>query len=134
MQKGYIRVSICRTDGQSLQRIEADRIDQIVEIVRTKENEDQDFMLRHDVCREIQQTVDTIRQYKNENSLVFTLLTDSHMTVNGTWEDTVDTIRAVDDVIRPDGIIHLGDLEDGILSKSYCRYYKDIILNELLQH
>lgn len=131
MQKGYIRVSICRIDGQSLQRIEADRIDQIVEIVRTKENEDQDFMLRHDVCREIQQTVDTIRQYKNENSLVFTLLTDSHMTVNGTWEDTVDTIRAVDDVIRPDGIIHLGDLEDGILSKSYCRYYKDIILNEL---
>ena len=48
------------------------------------------------------------------------LLADSHFTYNGTWDDTVASIRAVNDVlvgvkISLKGIIHLGDLSDGLL-------------------
>lgn len=52
--------------------------------------------------------------------LCFLLLTDSHCTYNGTWDDTVESMRAVANSlsgrgIRMDRIIHLGDLTDGLL-------------------
>ena len=52
--------------------------------------------------------------------LTFILLTDSHFTYNGTWEDTVASMEAVKCALASkgvslDGIIHLGDLTDGLL-------------------
>lgn len=129
-QKGYIRISIRRKDGKGLKGEDVESVYQIVEVEHTGVYE-QNFTALQDVNREIIQTVDTIRHYQNENTLTFTLLTDSHMTVNGTWQDTAATVKAVDDEIRPEGIIHLGDLEDGTLEKEYCRYYKDVVLNDL---
>lgn len=51
----------------------------------------------------------------------YLLLADSHYTYNGTWDDTVASMKIVtgllaDQGIRLDRIIHLGDLTDGILS------------------
>lgn len=52
--------------------------------------------------------------------LTFVLLTDSHFVYNGTWDDTVRSLRAVKGAIAGkaplDGIIHLGDLSDGLLT------------------
>ena len=52
----------------------------------------------------------------------YLLLADSHFTYNGTWEDTVESMRAVasaldEKSIRLHRIIHLGDLTDGLLPK-----------------
>ena len=45
----------------------------------------------------------------------FLLLADSHFTHNGTWEDTLSSMRALAKHISLSGIIHLGDLTDGLL-------------------
>lgn len=50
-----------------------------------------------------------------EDRIVLALLADSHYTVNGTWEDTAYTLKAVSERISLDALIHLGDLTDGLL-------------------
>ncbi len=46
------------------------------------------------------------------------LLADSHFTYNGTWDDTVAAMKALSERIPLSGIIHLGDLTDGLLPES----------------
>ena len=45
----------------------------------------------------------------------FLLLTDSHFAYNGTWEDTVRAMRSVAERVELSGIVHLGDMTDGLL-------------------
>ena len=127
-QEGYVRLSVRRVDGSSLTKDDLN-----IEQILAFEMGDQvtHIVAKHDVQREIRQCIDTVQNFRNEGSLVFTLLADSHVTVNGTWKDTVATMREVDDAVHPDAIIHLGDLADGILSKEYCRHYADIVLNDM---
>lgn len=127
-QEGYIRLSLRRVDGSPLTKADLN-IEQILAF-ETGEQAAQ-ILKRHDVQREISQCIDTVQKYRSESSLVFTLLTDSHMTVNGTWKDTAATIKGVNDAVHPDAIIHLGDFADGLLSKEYCRHYADIALNDM---
>ena len=127
-QEGYIRLSLRRVDGNSLSK--ADLNNEQILALETGEQITH-ILTKHDVQREIRQCIDTVQRFRNEDSLVFTLLADSHMTVNGTWQDTVATIKKVDDAVYPDAIIHLGDLADGILSKEYCGHYADIALNDM---
>ncbi|MBQ9437657.1 MAG: metallophosphoesterase [Lachnospiraceae bacterium] len=47
--------------------------------------------------------------------LSFLLLADSHFTYNGTREDTAASMKALGERIPLSGIIHLGDLTDGLL-------------------
>lgn len=58
-------------------------------------------------------------QAATDKMLTFALMADSHFAFNGTWEDTVRSLkalgRAVADKSPLDGIIHLGDLSDGLL-------------------
>ena len=127
-QEGYIRLSIRKTDGSPLS--EADlQIDRLMELEAGEETAH--ILKKHDVQREIRQCVDTVQTYRSGSSLVFTLLADTHMTVNGTWKDTAATMKAVDDEVHPDAIIHLGDLTDGILSREYCRHYADIAWQDM---
>ncbi len=45
----------------------------------------------------------------------FILLTDSHFVYNGTWDDTLLSMKAITERIELSGIIHLGDMTDGLL-------------------
>ncbi len=45
----------------------------------------------------------------------FLLLADSHFAYNGTWDDTVACLRALNEKIEFDGLYHLGDITDGWL-------------------
>lgn len=127
-QEGYIRISVRRVDRGPLSKEDLD-IERIIALETGEKTEK--ILTKHDVQREIRQCIDTVLKCRKERSLVFTLLADTHMTVNGTWKDTAATMKAVDDAVQPDAIIHLGDLGDGILSKEYCRYYADIILDDM---
>ena len=55
-----------------------------------------------------------------DKKLTYILLSDSHFAYNGTWDDTAASIKAVAEKlenkgISVNGIIHLGDLSDGLL-------------------
>ncbi len=45
----------------------------------------------------------------------YILLADSHFTYNGTWEDTFASLKTVSERTKIKGIIHLGDMTDGLL-------------------
>ncbi|MDR3299590.1 MAG: metallophosphoesterase [Candidatus Accumulibacter sp.] len=48
--------------------------------------------------------------------LKFALLADTHYVINGTWEDTAYSLRKTHEFVNFDGVIHLGDLTDGMLT------------------
>mgnify|MGYP002626493823 CR=1 FL=1 len=50
-----------------------------------------------------------------DNLATFALLSDSHYVENGTWDDTAASLRALGNHIDFDGVIHLGDMTDGLL-------------------
>lgn len=52
----------------------------------------------------------------DKSILNFALLTDSHYVQNGTWSDTITCLHKLDEEINLNGIIHLGDLSDGMLT------------------
>lgn len=59
------------------------------------------------------------------------LLTDTHYTVNGTWEDTAHCIQSVARQVHYDAVIHLGDLTDGMSPKDITAGYVNRILGDL---
>ena len=73
--------------------------------------------------REIEDTITKIRQNADDGCMKLCLLTDTHYTVNGTWEDTAHNIQRVSEKAGYDAIIHLGDLTDGMLSREITAKY-----------
>ena len=67
----------------------------------------------------------------NQGLLKFALLADSHYTVNGTWEDTAYSLRKLNVLMNLDGIIHLGDMTDGMVSAARTAEFEQIVMNDL---
>lgn len=117
----WFRLCLRKEDGNWCVPSDAERINEILEF-----HSDSSWTLEkeEDACfyGEIQKTADTVLSYTAEGkALVFGLLSDSHYTVNGTWEQTVRNLKRVQERVGFDGPIHLGDLQDGLLDKKVCR-------------
>ena len=114
----YFRVCLKREDGGECTAGDAARAREILSFYTAFEEEERGDWFEQEILK----TADTVcERMGEEKSLVFALLTDSHRTVNGTWKDTVENIAAVHKMVGFDGIIHLGDLQDGMLDKRMCR-------------
>ena len=69
-------------------------------------------------AEEIKKVTAKVSEVRSGDSLNFILLADTHYTVNGTWDDTAANVNALAGKITGlDGIIHLGDLTDGMVQK-----------------
>ena len=97
-----------------------------------------DFLEQPEVKQEIEKTADSVAKLLQKNNrLYFTLLSDTHYVRNGNWETTATTIEAVNSRIaekigrNPDGVIHLGDFTDGILSKSVCERFSHKVIDRI---
>lgn len=130
--EGYIRLTVMGENGE-LQEI----TDTVLEVRSTHteaemlEKTEKSFLLRADVQAEIAETVSKIQEKRTQGSLVFTILSDTHYVLNGNWETCAASIEAVNRQVKPDGIIHLGDLTDGILDKTVCRNYSRKVLDRI---
>lgn len=83
-------------------------------------------------AQEVQKTADTVlEKLSGQKSLVFALLSDSHYVANGKWNDTIQNIKEVHKKVGFDGIIHLGDIQDGILDKQTCRRITASCINDM---
>lgn len=67
----------------------------------------------------------------NKGLLKFALLADSHYTINGTWDDTAYSLQKLHRLNQLDGVIHLGDLTDGMLSAAKTKEMESIVKNDL---
>ena len=126
----YFRICLKRTDGADFCPQEAGRVDEIVQFVSTvKENSE----IKAVFLPEIEDTVKKIRTLKAEGALVLAVVTDTHYTVNGTWQDTVRNLQAVHRKAGFDSLVHLGDLTDGIVPRELTWEYVGRILKDLQQ-
>lgn len=125
----YFRISIRKTDGAEISQEEAVLgAEQIVRYVPGAFAEEEHKTL---FDSKIAETAEKVRAFKNDNTLAFALIADSHYCVNGTWKDTVHNLAGVHDRAGFDGIIHLGDLTDGMVSAEVTRFYVDEMLADM---
>jgi len=124
----FFRICLKRADGKDFTEYEAERINEILLFETSYKDE---YIPRKCFEDEIIKTAADVKKFRNKNSVVLGLLTDSHYTVNGTWHDTAYNISAVHSISPFDAIVHLGDLTDGMVPKSVTRDYVNIIINDL---
>lgn len=91
-------------------------------------------VVRQWLAREVGRVADRVREVRQPGEFAFALLTDTHYTVNGTWGDTLAGIGAMHREVGFDGIIHLGDLTDGMVSGDVTRLYVNTMLTGLKQY
>lgn len=126
----YFRVCLKRVDGKGLSQEEADNINNIL----SYHSEDLEHQVKPYFIEEVDITANSILERSTDSSLKIAILTDSHYTVNGTWEDTAYNIRSVHEKVGFDAIVHLGDLTDGLLSPKMTSYYSRKVIGDLLEN
>jgi len=80
---------------------------------------------------EVNRISQRVTETRESDDLVFALLADSHYNVNGTWEDTQNAIEQLCREIKLDGIIHLGDMSDGMVTGEATKHYVISMLDGL---
>ncbi len=127
-QNCYFRLAVkCVNDAFMT---EAPKIEECMELLSTM---DVPYVWSSYFQAEAQLTVESVKKQRKKSDLIFILLTDSHYVNNGTWQDTAYNIEKVAKQIKPDGVIHLGDFTDGMLSLDTLKEYSGNIINDLKQ-
>lgn len=166
-EDGYCRICVKRADGMETTQKDADKINSIlafyVEIKPYQaktcfEAEIADTVKKVDAIWKAQiagsdnnaggsDRMGHSDDKAGRDLLSLVLLTDSHYTVNGTWEDTVDNIKKVlalleeknvvytcpESKVCINGIVHLGDFTDGMTTKKVTSAYTERMLDDLGQ-
>lgn len=79
----------------------------------------------------IEDECEAVARRVNKSLIKFALLADSHYTKNGTWDDTVCSLKKLHERICLDGVIHLGDLTDGRMPASDTKKMESMIICDL---
>lgn len=139
----YFRVNLRRRDNRRLDSAEAAHINDIlrwnpqpaaaiIQAEDSTQNQAGEILRKSEMQQEIEDTAAKLYAAKEKGgTYAFLLLTDSHYVVNGTWEDTFDCIREVDRRAPFDGVIHLGDLTDGMVSRRVNYDYVQTVKQDL---
>ena len=83
------------------------------------------------ISEEAENLAGRIRQQGLLSGLRLFLLADSHYAVGGNWQDTQESLRAAADLLKPEAIIHLGDLTDGMYPLKQTLWFADHVLDGL---
>lgn len=126
----YFRICVKRADGKNITEKEAEEVNNILLFISVQP----EYCEKEYFKDEIQKTVNTILEKRKEKSLVLAVLSDPHVTVNGTWEDTANNIKEVHTKVNFDGIVHLGDFTDGMLPAIVTKTYVEMAINALKEN
>lgn len=123
----YFRICLKRVDGKDFTRQEAENIDSILSY-ETNAMED----TQRDIFeQEVERVAAEIAGKREEGDLVFAVLTDTHRTVNGTWDTTAANLSELQKLTPLDAVIHLGDFTDGMVSRELTSRYIREMLGDL---
>ena len=129
-QPCYFRLCFKRADGAEFDAGEAEKINEIVTFIQQPQ-ESNACTFKPYLAEECEKLINKIEEKRTAGSLLFALLTDTHYTVNGTWGDTLASLKTVHETAKFDGIIHLGDLTDGMVTAAATRQYAGSIIDDL---
>jgi len=124
-EKVYFRVCLRKVNGDTF-----DGLEDINKILMF-DSKDVPAVNKPWIKNEVWRVTKRVDMLRKTGDRVFILLTDSHYTVNGTWDDTFAAVKQLSNEIKPDGIIHLGDMTDGMVTGDATRHYIDITLENL---
>lgn len=124
----FFRICIKRVDGDEISLEEQKRMNDVL-IYTTKRKEKQE---KPWFAEEIATTsTSVLKRKKRGKTLTLALLTDTHYTIGGTWDNTVCNIKAVHEQAGFDAIVHLGDITDGLVPKKLTVKYVKKVKNDL---
>ncbi len=83
------------------------------------------------IDREAERVANRVEKCRRPDDLVFFLLTDVHYTTGCNWSCTAASLAAAKQCIRPDGIIQLGDITDGLLPTVWTQRYAGRVLADI---
>lgn len=132
----WFRVCVRRKDGEDISKDDVGHVGTLLRMEESQEGGRAEKEPKPWFKQEITDTVQAINATVKDmdcrgDIMKLCLLTDTHYTVNGTWEDTVCNIRSVARQVDYDAVIHMGDLTDGMLSKKMTEKYAARILDDL---
>lgn len=78
-------------------------------------------------------TIEKVWELLGENDLAFAVITDTHYVNNGTWERSAYNLQQVAARLPLNGIIHLGDLTDGILPLAQTKESVELVMADMKQ-
>lgn len=149
-EDGYCRICVKRIDGMEMTAKDADRINSILAFYAEIKPYQGKACFEPEIADTVKKVEDIWHSAAKADSdlLSVALLTDSHYTVNGTWEDTADNIKKVltqldereqsgscsEKKCSMDGIVHLGDFTDGMTTKKVTSAYTERMLDDLCQN
>lgn len=123
----WFRLCVKRADGAELTEEDRSRAGELAVYF----HEEIPYQEKPWFDREIEEVAGRVREADNDHTMKFCLLTDTHYTVNGNWEDTASNIQRMAGKVDYDAVIHLGDLTDGMAPKEITRKYVGHIINDL---
>lgn len=127
----YIRICLKRVDGMEIPRDKEGGINDIIRLDTEecpKADGEEATVESKKVIQEIQKQKEDA---SSEGTYTCAILTDSHYTINGTWDDTMIHLEEVHKEVELQSIIHLGDLTDGLVSKRATTHYVNEIMKDL---
>ena len=149
-EDGYCRICVKRIDGMEMTAKDADKINSILAFYAEVKPYQGKACFEPEIADTVKKVEDIWHSAAKADSdlLALALLTDSHYTVNGTWEDTADNIKKVltqldereksgscsEKKCSMDGIVHLGDFTDGMTTKKVTSAYTEWMLDDLCQN
>lgn len=122
----YFRVCLRKINGTEFEGSE-----DINRILSFEKNVVPPAELKPWLSNEVERVSKRVMDIREKGELSFVLLTDSHYTVNGTWDDTSASIQQLHKEVGFNGIIHLGDFTDGMVTRDVSRYYVEQVLRDL---
>lgn len=123
----WFRLCVKREDGEELTTTDCSQAEELVAFFC----EDICYKEKPWFSKKIQSVARHIKEIQNNHTMKLCLLTDTHYTINGTWEDTAHNIQKMSEEVSYDAIIHLGDLTDGMTPKEITRKYVNHIISDL---
>ncbi|MCW3795105.1 metallophosphoesterase [Paenibacillus sp. LS1] len=126
LESVYFRICLRKMDGTEFEGHE-----DINRILCFEKEEPPPFEMKPWLKNEVERVSMRIMDIQEKDELCFALLTDTHYTVNGTWDDTSASIQELHREVGFDGIIHLGDFTDGMTTREVSRHYVEQVLNDL---
>lgn len=80
---------------------------------------------------EAERVAKRVQQCRHPGDLVFFLLSDIHYTTGCNWSCTAASLAVAKQRIKPDGIIQLGDITDGLLPTEWTQRYAGRVLSDI---
>lgn len=78
-------------------------------------------------------TIERVWELLGEDDLAFAVIADTHYVNNGTWERSAYNLQQVASRLPLNGIIHLGDLTDGILPLAQTKESVALVMEDMKQ-